>query len=524
MNDNNSRVSDAEDWDASFTVLVLRYLEGSLGPEEFEEFQLRLKTSRQACSQLAEIAFQENAIREGCHAAFAEVAESQIESLAHSVFASSSDTDGQGEGNIPIIQASNIWWRIGGFVPWVLLLGLGLVFFGRADSAKETSVARIRQSVGSDLNSHLKNCDGSYLFAGDTISFATGLVEVEFGNGALVVLTGPAKMRVDSTSQATLFFGGLSANVKEQAQGFTVISKDARVVDLGTEFSMIVGKDGSTQVKVNSGAVDVFPFGGEKTRMTKGQSGLVNSLGDLLPIERATNAFSRIAESFGKPDYSIPAHQDSFVMSGQWADIVMHDYPTGDELELVTHQHDLLVKHEMVLTEFNRQAVVGFDLSDVPRDRLLGARLTLTTTVNDLAYIKAGDSHIPDPDPNWQFVVSGVWDQGIDGWTEESLVWSNAPGIDPESISGEMIGPDSPMELGCFFLLGPMVNGKQVSVDGKRLADFLRLDDDGKVTFLIRRVTGTIQESGSYDLTVHSFASREHKTLPPPTLELWIKK
>jgi hypothetical protein len=93
------------------------------------------------------------------------------------------------------------------------------------------------------------------LSVGKTLQLQSGLAELSFTGGASVVLQGPASLELLSGNSARLVRGRLSARVPEAAQGFTILSPEGKVVDLGTEFGMDVAEDGSAEVVVFRGEV-----------------------------------------------------------------------------------------------------------------------------------------------------------------------------------------------------------------------------------------------------------------------------
>jgi hypothetical protein len=101
---------------------------------------------------------------------------------------------------------------------------------------------------------------GSPIAIGQTLKLAAGLAEITFDNGARVLLEGPAEFVLDSRGQASLIFGQLTANVPEQAIGFTIQTPMVNVVDLGTEFGVRVSQKGLTDVAVFSGQVVATPL------------------------------------------------------------------------------------------------------------------------------------------------------------------------------------------------------------------------------------------------------------------------
>jgi hypothetical protein len=96
---------------------------------------------------------------------------------------------------------------------------------------------------------------GSRLSPGQRLDLATGLVEITFNDGAVVVLEGPATFDVDSPGKAELHEGRLAAVVPERAHGFQVATARLNVVDLGTEFGLMAEREGTTEIHVFNGLV-----------------------------------------------------------------------------------------------------------------------------------------------------------------------------------------------------------------------------------------------------------------------------
>lgn len=95
---------------------------------------------------------------------------------------------------------------------------------------------------------------------GDAIRFEDGLVEIEFRQGAVVVLEGPAHLVPDNANGATLLAGKLAAVAPPWATGFRVDTPGLDVIDHGTEFAVSVepGAGGpSVNVVVTEGEVEL---------------------------------------------------------------------------------------------------------------------------------------------------------------------------------------------------------------------------------------------------------------------------
>jgi hypothetical protein len=98
---------------------------------------------------------------------------------------------------------------------------------------------------------------GSWLYKGQRVRLLSGIAQITFEGGAVVTLSGAAQFTIDSPGQGSLDRGKLSAKVKEQAVGFTINTPRTVVVDLGTEFGVIVAEDGGEEVHVIRGLVEV---------------------------------------------------------------------------------------------------------------------------------------------------------------------------------------------------------------------------------------------------------------------------
>jgi ferric-dicitrate binding protein FerR (iron transport regulator) len=85
----------------------------------------------------------------------------------------------------------------------------------------------------------------------------SGFAQIEFYNGATVILQGPAAFQLISRSEGYCERGKLRATVPPQAQGFRIGSPKLDLVDRGTEFGLEVGAGDSTEVHVFQGKVEL---------------------------------------------------------------------------------------------------------------------------------------------------------------------------------------------------------------------------------------------------------------------------
>lgn len=88
------------------------------------------------------------------------------------------------------------------------------------------------------------------------VRLAAGMAQIKFDCGATVLLQGPAEFALDSDRCGTLRSGRLVSKANAES-GFTILTSNTEVVDLGTEFGVSADAGGSTEVHVFDGAVRV---------------------------------------------------------------------------------------------------------------------------------------------------------------------------------------------------------------------------------------------------------------------------
>ena len=165
--------------------------------------------------------------------------------------------------------------------------------------AKPPVAAVLYQSMGAQWGE-----SGQILHDGDVIRegnavLLKGLADIRFGSGAEVLVEGPADITFEGKGQIFVSYGKLSSRVPKSAIGFTVRTPEAVVVDYGTEFGVLVNKDGMTETHVFDGEVELRsgsnPLVFEKSsRITQGQAKRINtSMGQIQDIEIRNRTFAR---------------------------------------------------------------------------------------------------------------------------------------------------------------------------------------------------------------------------------------
>lgn len=97
----------------------------------------------------------------------------------------------------------------------------------------------------------------SRIEVGHELRLESGRVACMFDVGAEVIMHGPAKLRVLGANLIQLDYGDLGVRVSESGRGFTVVSANGKVVDLGTEFGIRVQSGGAMDVAVFEGEVEL---------------------------------------------------------------------------------------------------------------------------------------------------------------------------------------------------------------------------------------------------------------------------
>ena len=91
------------------------------------------------------------------------------------------------------------------------------------------------------------------------LALQEGYSEITMNNGVSLILEAPVELELCSVDLVKLNLGTLVAKVPEPAVGFTVLTPNSEVIDLGTEFAVAVAGSGASEVHVLSGEVKARP-------------------------------------------------------------------------------------------------------------------------------------------------------------------------------------------------------------------------------------------------------------------------
>lgn len=209
-------------------------------------------------------------------------------------FGPEADLDGSSDDRSPLLRGdSPAGHRSHHYLPWVIaalavaaavvlallpLLPDGDRLANRSGESGQRSaagrteaddlVARVIKKVDCDWEEDRWNIATSVeIHAGQQINLSRGMLVLKFDSGPEVTLNGPATFVATSRTSAQLLEGTLSARVPPEGRGFRVETHAGDFVDLGTEFGMIITKEGAVETHVFKGQVRAEPVatGNEQT-------------------------------------------------------------------------------------------------------------------------------------------------------------------------------------------------------------------------------------------------------------------
>jgi hypothetical protein len=132
------------------------------------------------------------------------------------------------------------------------------------------AVATVTDSINAEWTSGLPLAEGVRIATNSkSIQLTHGVVKLITEENVELVLEAPTEFKFVSYSEIALSYGKLFARVSEMGSGFSVVTPNSRIVDLGTEFGVLSGIDGNTQVYMYKGKANIFA--GEKRKRKTSQ-------------------------------------------------------------------------------------------------------------------------------------------------------------------------------------------------------------------------------------------------------------
>ncbi|MFC4991448.1 LamG-like jellyroll fold domain-containing protein [Rubritalea tangerina] len=121
---------------------------------------------------------------------------------------------------------------------------------------------------------------------GDSLKLDQGALSLTFASGVRSIILAPADLTLTTGGHLTLQQGSAWFDVPANATGFTVTTKELKVVDLGTQFGVTSRPKGFDEVHVFKGSVEAHSLRKKNTSLTlnAGNARRLNTVGALVHI------------------------------------------------------------------------------------------------------------------------------------------------------------------------------------------------------------------------------------------------
>ena len=123
--------------------------------------------------------------------------------------------------------------------------------------------------------------DSLHLDTESRLQISQGTVELKFASGVRAIVQGPADITLHKENQLYMDTGIAWFHVPENARGFTVLTRELKIIDLGTKFGVLSDPQVDDEVHVFKGKVQVKALHGVKkeTTLTTNQASMVRPYG-----------------------------------------------------------------------------------------------------------------------------------------------------------------------------------------------------------------------------------------------------
>jgi hypothetical protein len=151
-----------------------------------------------------------------------------------------------------------------------VVLMVGLAFWQFADHGRKPDSMAVPKGVSVDILAS----EGSPYQVGQRVVLQklrmdTGSLRFRISSGAVVDVEGPVVLEFMNPMRLRLLLGNITIDVGSEAKGFVLDTASALLMDIGTRFGASVGNDGSTDVLVLDGEVEVYRAGEPPTQKSR---------------------------------------------------------------------------------------------------------------------------------------------------------------------------------------------------------------------------------------------------------------
>ena len=265
--------------DEHFLVLVFKYMDVTISPDENKELQRRLNEDRKCREVFVALLIQFQQIKEtekgsGSNQIISnDVEENRVSDFNRALLLLAQDEmfsptieiseeKPQRELIQKVVYPPREKHKMSTFSKLSFIAAAAMILFIvylRFAPQKPKSVALLNRMVESKWGRGESDFqEGQALYPGEMMTLLSGQVELLFDCGATVIVEGPAEFSVEKTHQIFLDSGRLVAHIDNGSSGevFVVRSPYSCVVDYGTEFGVKVNVSGF-ETYVFEGKVDV---------------------------------------------------------------------------------------------------------------------------------------------------------------------------------------------------------------------------------------------------------------------------
>jgi hypothetical protein len=322
-----------------------------------------------------------------------------------------------------------------------------------------------------------------------------GIIAIQYDDGVEATIQAPAEFELLTPTEIAVSYGRVYAKVSDAGKGFTVKTRNSRVIDLGTEFGVLADVQGDTQLHVYKGKTRLIADGqrNEKknievpagramelqntvfARQINSHTGLVwngENIVDLVDVlgggdglngrqtERKTAGQDIFDHPMLGPKEFMPVRNNLFVEGIFVPNGVQGPIPVTRNGKMLWNAPGAEVRQKI--------GYIRFDISGVQGDRT-GAEISFNIS-------------------SWEgkalaVRVYGLRDGTADLWDESQVCYDNAPGFLPSPLGRYTLNLKAVEDLGTISFKGLGV--KKSLLSSLNLDSFIGKDTNGLLTFIL---------------------------------------